>query len=52
MITIGVATMSALGMTFCGFSISPASVLIDSQPEYIHIIIGQTEVHALDHAWP
>ena len=27
-------------MTFCGFWISPASVDIDSHPEYIHIMIA------------
>ena len=37
---MGVPMSSAFGMTFCGFSISPASVDIDSQPEYIHIMIA------------
>ena len=38
--TSGVPIIRALGMTFCGFSISPASVDIDSQPAYIHIMIA------------
>ena len=38
--TSGVPIMSARGMMRCGFSISPASVDIDSQPEYIHIMIA------------
>ena len=38
--TSGVPIIRALGMTFCGFWISPASVDIDSQPEYIHIMIA------------
>ena len=38
--TSGVPIIRALGMTFCGFWISPASVDIDSHPEYIHIMIA------------
>jgi hypothetical protein len=38
--TSGVPIISAFGMIFCGFWISPASVDIDSQPEYIHIMIA------------
>ena len=30
----------ALGITFCGFSISPLKVDRDSQPAYIHIMIA------------
>ncbi len=39
-ITSGVPSMSARGMMRCGFSISPASVDIDSHPEYIHIMMA------------
>ena len=39
-ITSGVPMMRALGMTLCGFSISPATVDMDSQPEYIHIMMA------------
>src|SRR5674476_643875 len=39
--TMGVPIISALGMTFCGFSISPAKVPRDSQPAYIHIMMAR-----------
>ena len=39
--TSGVPIISARGMTRCGFSISPLSVDIDSQPEYIHIMMAR-----------
>ena len=52
MITMGVATMRALGMTFCGFSISPASVLMDSQPAYIHIITARPRFMLSTMFWP
>ena len=42
--TSGVPIIKARGMTLCGFWISPASVDIDSQPEYIHIMIARPEI--------
>ena len=52
MMTSGVPSMSARGMTFCGFSISPASVDINSHPEYIHIMIASPRLSEVSRLSP
>ena len=52
MMTRGVPSMSARGMTRCGFSISPASVDIDSHPEYIHIMIASPRLRDVSRVSP